>query len=629
MAVTQVGERKRMRWAVLGALLVPCSTLVAFACSGEPFCDESRTCAVTTVAGQAGARSNDNEAGAGATDEGGANSGGSSNSASNAGAGGEPPSTVGNACAKDAECDDTDSCNGTEKCVDGVCAAGQAVKCPAGLVCSAKQNNACVFPSAAPWIVYAADADTAGVVEAYGVKSDLLGTMKPVKLSPKLASGWQVTSIANWSPDGSAAIITIGNTQLKHVDSYLIRFDDKLPTAPIFLTEGMSVSAQSRVTWSASGKTLMILRDDGLHALSVASDGNLTQALASGSSYAVNDGWLKNDDELLFYGKNVVSAKLGFYLAARGPSSWSQKLIAEVADEAVAAPTPDGALLGYLTLDAQNNQQSFWVIETIAPSTPHKLAGPASTLSFTTSADASQMLLAVTNGATGKTAISGGTRAQLLALPSVQSNVALLSGDIFPDYPATPWAPDSSRAVAFQASAVGKQLVIYQPGDAEKWHPLSLSQLKTDPFPVWSSDSSTLGLTTKTAADSSISLTLVTSPDYVAKDFDQTASAGAIKLFGFSAGREFFAYAKGTGGPVTDGYYLDLRSGVAKAPAPLSIDDPIDWLAFGSTGTAALYARTGKKDCNYVDFGASVPDAVSPVNDGKAVVACSFQRLSK
>ncbi|HVY26971.1 MAG TPA: hypothetical protein VHB79_10480 [Polyangiaceae bacterium] len=631
MAVTQVGERKRGRWVGFGSLLISSSALVAFACSGEPFCDESRTCLSEEpgAAGQAGASSNDGEAGSDSVREGGANSGGSNSSASNAGAGGEPPSTIGNACAKDAECDDKDSCNGTEKCVDSVCTAGQAVKCPAGLACSAKQNDACVFPSAAPWIVYAADADTSGVVEAYGVKSDLLDTMKPVKLSPQLASGWQVTAIGNWSPDGSAAIITVSNTQLKHVDSYLIRFDDKLPTAAIFLTEGMSASAQSGVTWSASGKTLVIRRDDGVHALSVASDGSVTQSLATSSSYAVDDAWIKNDDELLFYGKNIPSSKVGFYLATRGPSSWSQKLIAEVPSVAVANPTPDGALLGYLTIDQSNYQQTVWVVETMAASQPQKLAGPASDMVFSASADASQLLLAVTNGATGKTNVSGGTRAQLLALPSVKTGVVLAARDVIPYSPGTPWSPDSSRAWAFQESAVGKQLVIYQPSEAEKWHPLPSHQLKTDANPIWSPDSTVLALPTKTAADSAISLTLVSSPDYVAKDVDQTVSAGFIKMLGFSAGREFFAYAKGTGGPATDGYYLDLRNGVAKAPAPLPIDDPVDSLRFASTGTAALYSRAGKKDCNYIDFGASVPDSVSSVNDGKPVVVCSFQPLLK
>lgn len=628
MAVTQVGELKRARSLALAALLIFGTTCVAFACSGEPFCADSRTCPTEPASGgQAGTPSKTDEAGAESVD-GGASSGGSSNNSS-AGAGGEPPSTIGMPCAKDAECDDKDSCSGAEKCVDGECVAGEAVKCPAGLVCSAARDNACVFPSKAPWIVYAADADTAGVVEAYGIKSDLVGTMKPVKLSSKLATGWQVTAISNWSPDGSAAVITTSNTQLKHIDSYLVRFGDELPTAPIFLTEGMSASARSDVTWSASGKTLMIRRDDGLHALSVAQDGKVTQALASGTSYAVDDGWLKNDDELLFYGKNILSTKFGFYLAVRGPSSWSQTLIAEVAGATFAGPTPDGALLGYLTIEAQNNQQTFWVVEALAASTPHKLAGPVINLAFAPSADASQLLMATTNGATGKTNVFGGSRAQLLALPSVKTGISLQANDVFPYSPGTPWAPDASRAVGFQESAIGKQLVIYQPGEAEKWHPLALHQLTTDKYPIWSPTSTALALATKTAADSAVSLTLVSSPDYVSRSFDQTVNGGFIKMLAFSAGGEFFAYAKGSGGPATDGYYVDLREGVAKAPAPLPIDDPIDSLQFASIGTAALYARAGKKDCNYVDFGAAVPDAVSVVNDGKPVVACSFQQLRK
>lgn len=624
MTVTRVGKLTRASLA----LLISGGALVAFACSGEPFCGDTRTCPTASdAAGQAGESSSHGDSGS--SGEGGANGG--SDNTSLAGAGGESTSTVGMPCAKDAECDDKDSCNGSEQCVDGKCAAGEAVKCPAGLVCSAAKQNACVFPSKAPWIVYAAEADTAGVTEAYGIKSDLLGTMTPVKLSAKLASGWQVTAISNWSPDGSAAIITTSNAQLKLVDSYLVRFADEPPKAPLFLTEGMSASSQSSVKWSSSGKTLMIRRDDGIHALEVADDGKITQALASGSNYAVSDAWIKNDDELLFYGKNILSTKFGFYVAARGPSSWSQKLIAEVAGAVGAGPTPDGGLLAYLVIDAQNSLQSLWAVESAAGSTPHKVAGPANTILFSPSSDTSQLLVASTNNSTGQTSITGGPLAQLLALPSVKAGLLLPANDVLPLYPATPWALDSSRAWAFQDSAVGKQLVVYQANESggAKWHPLALHQLTTDPHPIWSPDSKVLALPTKTAVDSAMSLTLVTSPDYVSKDVDQTVNGGYFSVFGFSAGTEFFAYAKGTGGAYTNGFYLDLRAGVAKAPKPVPIDDPIDSLRFGSSGTAALYARAGKEDCNFIDFGAAVPDAVSPVNDGKPVATCGFQQLPK
>lgn len=635
MRSTKVGTMKQrissLGW--MGAFLSVVGGASAFACSGEEFCAESRTCPGgddANAAGHAGQGSD----GLGGTDSGTAGSaneqgGHDSTSVVGAGAGGEPTSTVGNTCTTDAECDDKSSCTGVEKCVDGACAAGEAVPCPAGLTCSDAKNDACVFKGNAPWILYAVDAETKGVNELYGVKSDLVGTMQPVKLSPALAAGWAVADGAPiWSPDGTAAVINTTNQQLKKVDSYLLRFGERLPEKAILLTEGMSASTVSTAQWSASGNSLVLQRDDGVHWLRVAEDGKVTQELASGT-YIASPAWIKNDSEVVFYGKNIVPSKLGFYLAERGASSWSQKLIAEVPSTNFATLTPDGSLLGYLIVDMVSFAQTLWVVETTAGAKPAKIAGPAASMIFTSAPDGSQFLLAVTNGGTGKTAVNGGARADLFALPALKTGLSLVVNDIFPLFPATPWAPDSSRAWGFQDDPIGKQLAIFQPKQDEKWHPLSLKQLKTDPYPVWSPDSSVLALPTKTAADSPIGLTLISSAAYESRDLDQTVNGGFIKMLGFSAGSEFFAYAKGTGGPATNGFYIDLRQGLAKAPAPLPIQDPIQGLQFASHGTGALYARAGKNDCFYIDFASATPDTASAVNEGKPVASCSFQKLPK
>jgi hypothetical protein len=631
----QVGTMKQRMSSLgwMGALLSVAGGASAFACSGEEFCAESRTCPPVdedSAAGHAGQAVD--AAGGTSHSTGGVDQGGhdSTSVGANGGAGGEPPSTVGNACTTDAECDDKSSCTGVEKCVDGACAAGEAVQCPAGLDCSDAKNSACVFKTDAPWILYTVDAETKGINELYGLKSDLVGTMLPVKLSPALAAGWVVAdNFPVWSADGTTAVVNTTNKQLKKVDSYLLRFTDRLPEKPILLTEGMSASTVSTAQWSASGKSLLLQRDDGVHWLQVAEDGKVSQELASGTGYTASPAWIKNDTAVVFFGKNIVSSKSGFYLAERGAASWSQKLIAELPSVTSASLTADGSLLGYLVVDMVSYAQTLSVVETTAGAKPAKLAGPATNTSFNAAPDTTQFLLGVTNGATGKTNLSGGGRADLFALPVLKAGLSLGVGDISPLFPHTPWAYDSSAAWAFQDDPIGKQLVLFQPKADEKWHPLPLKQMKTDPFPVWSPDSSVLALPSKTAADSPIDLSLVSTITYESRNLDQTVNGGFIKMFGFSSGSELFAYAKGTGGPATNGYYIDLRKGLAKAPAPLPIQDPIESLQFATRGTGALYARAGKTDCFYVDLASATPDTALAVYEGKPVASCFFQKLPK
>lgn len=612
----------KVKW--LGLAVVAAGAASAFACSGAEFCQESRTCPSSEDAAAGSAGAPDVESGGSAS----ANEGGAGAQVSSAGGdGGQPQSTVGNPCTKDSECDDKDSCTGAETCVDGACVAGEAVECPSGLQCSAAKNNACVFASDAPWIVYTAAVDTPGVNELYAIKSDLIGVADAVKISPPLATGWQLNGVANWSDDGSRLAIGIGSPQLKRVESYLVRFGDGLPERPLALTDGMPASTLSNVSWSPSGKLLALVRDDGVHAVEVNEDGKVSEALASGAGYTATSVWIKSDNELIFYGKGIVSGKFGFYLAQRSGSIWSQQLIAAVPKLNAAYASPDRSILGYLVIESPSNQMTFWILEAMAASTPKILIGPAADLAFAPSHDGARLLQCSTNGATGKTDVRGGERSDLFGLPLLEGGVGLSASQILPLAPASPWAPDSSSAFLFQDSGVGRQLVMHQPNAASPWSALPFHQLTNDLWPVWAPDSTLLALPTRAEANSDAELTLVAADGTTNQDIDSVAG-GSFRMFGFSSGAELFAYAKGTGSAAINAYYVDLRGGIDAPLVPAPIDDPIDWLTFATRGTGAIYSRAGKGDCHYLDLAASPPTSPVAINGGKPVVSCSFQKLA-
>jgi hypothetical protein len=117
---------------------------------------------------------------------------------------------------------------------------------------------------------------------------------------------------------------------------------------------------------------------------------------------------------------------------------------------------------------------------------------------------------------------------------------------------------------------------------------------------------------------------LIASPGYATRHFDAVSSTGNYQVGPFSAGGELFVYSKAVG----DGYYIDLRQGVVKAPEPIAIPGAIGSREFASSGTDFVYVR-GFENCFYIDFsGAAAADPVK-VNDAGTVSSCSFQKLPR
>ncbi len=613
---------------VLGTTAVAI-TLGPIAC-GDGFsssdCKASRTCAV----GAAGQGPHDGLNGGGENAAAGADSGGSAGGVAvpNAGAGGEAPSLVGTPCTKDGECDDGNSCTGVESCVDGLCAAGEAVKCPAGLVCSAANNDACVFATKAPWIVYTADANKKGVYEVYGVKVDLLGAMTPVKLTPELAAGWSAYGARTWSPDGTGAIITTTELATSKLESYLVRFGDGLPDAAVQLTKGMPASKISNVAWSPSGKSLMVQREDGLHVADVSATGTVTQSRVSPDGYDQVTGWIKNDNEVVYVARSATTTKLSAALAVRNGGAWTRHpLVADLGTLGLVNASSDRGTLAYVTVDAQN-LRTFWTVETIEGTLPTKIAGPALDVSLYPSPDASHFVLATTDKVTFKTTAFGGPIASVSTPPVLKQDLMIGASSALGITFEGPWAPDSSRAALFQGGAFGKQLVMYEPGAAEAWHALAETQaLQGDLAPLWSPDSKALALPTRVSASSNVVLKLIGSPGYAKRDIDTVPSADGYSPGPFSAGGEFFVYAKSTNGAAaTDGYYVDLRKGVAQAPGPIAIPGALGGRDFASHGTDFVYIRDGL-NCFYIDFSGQAAKDPVLVNAAGIVTSCSFQKL--
>ena len=617
------------QWLLASGLVL--SVLVGSpACGGEEFCEESRTCDGDPVGASGAAGAEGKPAGAGATgvEPGEGGQAGGAMMASG-GEGGQEPSPIGMPCTDDLECDDGDSCTGTEACVSGVCEAGQAVECGPGMECSAEQDNACVFSSAAPWIIFTSDDETTGVLEAFGVKADLVGQMDPIKVSPALDAGWRASHVPAWSPDGSAFVLITSNQANTQTKAYLIRLGDGLPAVPVELTDGMSASKITVVSWSPGGGLLAITRDDGLHAIDISDVGSVTHARVSTDSYDQINGWAKSDAELVYTARNIATTKSAITLAVRNGNAWTLHPLVSGLTMLGSVASRDRSVIAY-SVDNGSNLRTLWTLEAVMGSRPVHIVGPARDLAFYPSPDLSKYLMATTADVQANSDVFGGVISTLSAPPSVKADVLLFASDILGATFEGPWSPDSSRAAIFQKgtlSQFARQLVMYQPGAAEPWQVYPEQQAsRNDGEPVWSPSSELMALPTRTAAASSVTLTLVASPTSKL-DLDTVPSAGRFRVEGFSAAGEYMAYYKSSDGVTQDGAYVDLRQGLANAgPAvPLPGVGSISGIDLATTTLDLVYVRGSK--CHYLDLSGDDAAAPAPVNRNGSVNRCIFQRL--
>lgn len=629
-----------MRAAIVRTcLLVWTCTTVGAACSGTPFCEDSRTCEPSAAgaagdASSAGVESQPSGGGADGTPAGGASMTGDGVGAAgavsedgNAGAGGtgaiEP---VGMPCEADEECDDQDSCTGVEACVDGICQAGEAVECPVGMECSAEQDDACVFSSEAPWIVYRGGIEYGALLDAFAIKADLLGQMEPVKLNPEIEDCEQVFDIGYWSPGGSTAVVTVDHCD-GYLQAYAVHFGDKLPEAAVHLTEGMSVSQSNFVRWSPSGKTLLISRDDGLHAVDYVPGQPVVESRVSEPGFTALDGTFKSDDELVWVGRSTATGKSRISRAVRQGETWVQDPLVSDVLMIWGGPVPGGALAFYVA--QEQSQLSLFQLETVSGAQPLKIAGPAYQLAPAGSPDFTYLMVATSASAAKNSTIFAGELASAAALPILKQNVALYPTDILQNI--NPFAPDASLAALFQAGTFGRQLVLSNPrGGANKWTPIAAEQASaSDGAVLWSPDSKLVALPTRTSATSAFKLSLVDASDHQKRDLDTIAEEDLLwSRAQFSPEGEFFFYMYGysTWG---HGAYVDLRDGLAAATVH-DVGDALTGWSLPSKGTDLVYVQTNvdsKFDCFHLELsGEGVAEPVKVNGDGYAI-SCSFQPL--
>lgn len=633
-----------MRAAIVRTcLLVWACSVVGAACSGTPFCEDSRTCAPSSAgsagdagSGDAGTPSggelNGSSGGGGAPTAGagpGAAEAGSANDESGAGAGGSGNlDPVGTPCETDDECDDQDSCTGVEACVDGICEAGEAVECPVGMECSAEQNDACVFSSRAPWIVYIGNDEKPGYFEVFAVKSDLLGQMDPIKISPEPEDDWVVVDMGNWSPDGSDAVFRTYQNGTGYIRLYAVHFGDGLPEAAIHLTEGMSVSVEGWVNWSPSGQAGLVIRDDGLHVVDYVPGQPIVETRVSPPGFTELDGSLKNDDELIWVGRSSVSQKSQIARAVRQGQIWVQDPLVTDLSMVWGGPIPGGALAFYMT--QEQGKVSLFELETVMGAQPVKIAGPANDIAPAGSHDFTYLMIATSASTAKDSTIFGGGFASASALPILKEHVALFPHDVLQNL--DPFAPDVSQAALFQAGSFGRQLVLFDPHGAGKWTPIAVEQTSANDGQVlWSPDSKLLALPTRTSAGSAFKLTLVSALEYGKRDLD-TIQPGELPwgLAKFSPEGEFFFYAYGPTGEERRGAYVDLRRGISGATVHEAEGTSFRSWSLPRKGTDALYLQGDgftALDCFHVSLSGEVASEPVRVNGGQFASACTFQPL--
>ena len=118
-------------------------------------------------------------------------------------------------CLTDDECDDGKACNGKERCQNGACRTGTALKCPDELSCvEGAESAACEFEEQSPWLLFFDNAG--GLKEAgglFGTTTASAATSKPIDLaSGAVSEEGQSLWFTSWSADGRYLAMNVTGT---------------------------------------------------------------------------------------------------------------------------------------------------------------------------------------------------------------------------------------------------------------------------------------------------------------------------------------------------------------------------------------------------------------------------------
>lgn len=631
---------------------------VALSCSGEPFCEDTQTCAAGAAGATGDAGSVDsNEAGAAATaGEGGSagqlgegaagagvivGEGGSSgqpgqglagNAGTDAGAGGDGGLPID--CTADADCDDGQGCNGLEACSAGACVAGEGVECPSGMQCSEADAASCAFTSDAPWVVYAGSEQTPGLREGWAVKLDLVGNMDPIKHSPALEPGYAVVgpaleADASWSPDAKTLLLSTARNSSDDQQTYAVRFGAGLPQAPVKLSGRLPKSSVHPAAWSPQGDAVALWRDDGLYVVDYPPAGVPEPKLLTEAGFAVTNFWWKAPSELIVVSRNAATKKANISLSKRGPSGWSSENIES--DLALVARfsgyaelSPDASTLIYQT-EAADLSRALYAIETVVGAAAKKLSALHRAYVVFAPNSSRFSLLEEDPVYPVHTSVWWGEGAAYSATPvPVQAGIPLALEMVY-----AAWSQDSSRMLYYRDSDVGRQLMMYQ-NTPKLLTPLDKDRQRVSlELPSWSPGTKWLAVDTQADAYSDVAFKILTVADLgKRKEIQVSPQDHAFRAPTFSSGDEFLVYTTGTtGGGINDASYVDLRSGLNSRktlPGPGAIGTYPGRFVRGTT--AFIYTRSTELGgvCLYFDL-AGKEDAPLQVNRAYGAYACGVQ----
>jgi hypothetical protein len=590
----------------IGGLGLACVSALGFACSGEEFCAESRTC--TPPASEDGGVGGDD----GAASISGSKTGGGG--AAGAGAAANPPpggEGHGGGPVLPAECDADERCDDED--------------CGVGMRRSVEHDRACVWETNAPWIVYTGDDETAGLNEAFAVKSDLVGRQTPIKLHPKLDAGHAVLDVGGWSPKGTAAVVVANTVTFTEARAYVVRFGVGQPVVSGDITSDLPKSGRNTVRWSPSGKMLGIERDDGFY---VFDDGEAPGARVSDAAMANVQAWFKSDGEVVLLGKNL-NGTFSILLVKRDADGWIKTpLVSGLAPVANAVLAPDASTLSYGLIEKVSPLSiSAWSVETTGGSVPTKMAGPAGDLMYSPAPSFQKFVFAA--GEPNSVKLYGGTLAEASS-PSRLLEQAIADGalNIIGETPGGCWAPDSSRAALLLPGSFGKRVAVFDTGSVERLHVIPGVESPAGARPLFANDGKLLALHGRTAKNAAPTLDLISLPGYARYPSVTAPATGAVYPGPFTSGGEFLLYRKyaDVAADAHETGYVDLRRGVDKIGTPTPLPGAITQMRAAPSGTEIVYLRSNS-DCMLVDLAASADPA--RVNRKGTVTSCDFQPLPR
>lgn len=486
-------------------------------------------------------------------------------------------------------------------------------------------DEACLANRPPVWIVYGAN-------DVYGVRSDRLGKMEPVDLSPALSSDEEVSELGNWSPDGSAVVLITeapvldpkGGPDFVDCRAYLLRFADGSPTEPLEIAHGGSFGLAD-FTWSPSGKTLLFSHAGRLYAISPAATQSAPPTQISVEGRTAQRSWFKGDDEVVYLARDQAS-KIDAVLVVQQGDAWEAKSITHdlgiggTSSLSDVVATSDLSQLYYPAVNKAGSL-ALWSVQTSENSEQHQRVSPAQDLAFRLSPDDEQYLLATSDAKSRKTSIFGGAISSLGDPVLLADNLELTARSSLGSVTGT-WSNDSRHALAFEFDAGSIHPVLYQVGAVKPWQSLPITPADGHAVPTWSPDSKVLAIAR--VAGESTAPSLFTSAGRQQLDLDTASPTGGLDLMQFSPSGDFLVYADRSAPHESQSFhYLDIRRGLAAAEAPTAVQAEYFTPDFANDGTRLVYVN--RDECFFLDLAkASAPTAVA---SGSAAYACSIQKL--